>query len=274
MITKIEVRSPQGDLLTLSLQDSSNGYVVKPIEGLDPVKANMVSSSFAQLDGEQYQSSRREKRNPIIKLGLEPEYGSGQTVSGLRSHLYTFFMPKSSVTLRFFRDDAPTVDIQGRVESFVAPLFTATPDATISILCFDPDFYTPETLTLHKNSTAGTIEQVLQYDGSVETGFLFTFNINRELPNFSIYARQGDNTPSNLDFVGDLLEDDVLKISTQSGSKFATLTRGGVETSVLYGVSPYSSWLELFPGPNKIRVFAEGAPIPYIIDYNEKFGGL
>lgn len=273
MITKIEVRSSRGDILTLSLLDASNGYLIEDIQGLDPVDANIVSSSFAQLDGEQYQSSRREKRNIILKLGYEPDFVT-QTVQGLRGGLYSFFMPKSNVTLTFYIDGAPTVSINGYVEKFQSPLFTADPVATISLLCFDPDFYTPDTKVLSKNSTASTTEQRLDYNGSVETGFLFTFNINRAVDQFSIYARQGDTVPGALDFIGSLLDGDVLRISTVQGNKYATLTRAGVQTSVLYSVSPYSNWLELFPGANYIRVYADGAPIPYTIEYQEKFGGL
>lgn len=272
MITRVDVYAPSGDILSLPILEDS-GYVIKDIEGLDPVDSSLVSSSFAQLDGEQYQSSRRVKRNIILKIDLESDYVD-QTVSKLRQRLYAFLMPKTNVTLHFIFDDAPPVAIQGWVESFASPLFTATPDATISILCFLPDFYSLDVLSLHKSSTATNQEQILDYNGSVETGFTFTFLINRSLPGFSIYARHGDTVPGEIDFIGNLMDGDILKISTVQGNKYATLTRAGVSTSILYGVSPYSNWLELFPGRNYLRVYAEGAPIPYIVEYTEKFGGL
>ena len=60
MLTRVEVRNDHGNLLNLSLQEILGGFIVEEIQGLDPVAATIVSSSFAQLDGEQYQSSRRE----------------------------------------------------------------------------------------------------------------------------------------------------------------------------------------------------------------------
>ncbi len=54
MLIKVEARTSSGALLILPLDDVSSGYVVEEIEGLDPVKATLVSSSFAQADGEQY----------------------------------------------------------------------------------------------------------------------------------------------------------------------------------------------------------------------------
>lgn len=275
MLTKVEVRTDQGALLTLPLQDISQGLIVESIEGLDPVKATIVSSSFAQLDGEQYQSARREKRNIVINLALEPDYAVG-SVQGLRNLLYHFFMPKARVKLRFFSVGQPTVDIEGRIETFVAPKFAKDPTAAISILCFDPDFFTPDVVLVPGNTVSTATETTLNYNGSVETGFLFKLFPNRDVSEFTIYHRPADDTLRALEFQSPtpMIAGDVLAISTQPGNKYATLTRAGVGTSILYGISPQSNWINLFPGPNKLRVYTEGAPVPYSIEYTTKYGGL
>lgn len=276
MLTKVEVLTEQGVLLTLPLQDITQGYSVQDIDGLDPVKATIVSSSFAQMDGEQYQSSRREKRNIILTLGYEPDYAVG-TVQDLRKKLYSFFMPKQRVLLRFFQTGEPVVQIYGRVESLVSPKFAKEPQAVISVICFDPDFYNPTPTILNGNTTSGTIETNHTYGGSVETGVIFRLLVNRStLTEFTIYHRPPDDSLRQLDFsvATPLLTGDVLSISTIPGNKYATLTRGGVSTSLLFGVSPQSNWIQFFPGINKYRVFATGAAIPYQIEYTPKFGGL
>lgn len=275
MLTKVEVRTDQGALLTLPLQDISQGLIVEDIQGLDPVKATIVSSSFAQLDGEQYQSARREKRNLVIKLALEPDFAVN-SVQGLRTLLYQFFMPKSRVRLRFFSTDQPTVDIEGRIETFVAPKFTAEPTATISILCFNPDFFTPDLVVVNGNTVSTATETTHQYNGSVETGFLFKLLPNRNISEFTIYHRPSDDSLRALEFQSPtpMIAGDILAISTQPGNKYATLTRAGVGTSILYGISPQSNWINLFPGSNKLRVYTEGAPVPYSIEYTTKYGGL
>lgn len=276
MLTKVEVLTEQGVLLTLPLQDTTQGYSVQDIDGLDPVKATIVSSAFAQMDGEQYQSSRREKRNIILTLGYEPDYATG-TVQDLRKKLYGFFMPKQRVLLRFFQTGEPMVQIYGRVESLNSPKFTKEPQAVISVLCFDPDFYDPIPTVLNGNTTSGTTEQTHIYDGSVETGIVFRLLVNRnDATEFTIYHRPPDDSLRQLDFTvaTPLLTGDVLSISTIPGNKYATLTRGGVDTSLLFGISPQSNWINFFPGTNKYRVHAEGAGIPYQIEYTPKFGGL
>lgn len=275
MLTKVEVRNNYGDLLTLPLQDISDGFILEDIQGLDPVKATIVSSSFAQLDGEQYQSSRREKRNLIIKLALSPDFAN-KTVQALRNSLFKYFMPKQKVMLRFHSMGEPTVDIEGRIESFDAPKFLKEPTATISILCLDPDFYSPEIVKVAGTTVGSTAETTLNYAGTVETGFLFKLYLNRSLNEFTIYHRPATDTQRVMEFqtAEALQAGDIVSISTQPGNKYATLTRNGVVTSALYSVSPQASWTNLYPGPNKLRIFAEGVSIPYTIEYNTKFGGL
>lgn len=276
MLDKVEVISEQGQLLTLSLQDISSGYSVQDIEGLDPVKATLISSPFAQIDGEQYQSSRREKRNIIFTLGYEPDLFTG-TVQALRKRLYGFLMPESRVLLRFYQTGEPMVQIYGRVESFSSPKFAKEPLAVISILNFDPDFYNPSSTVMPGNTVSSLIETVFVYPGTVETGMLFRLLVNRNVNEVTIYNRlPGGSVVQSLQFSSatPLQNGDILTISTVSGNKYATLTRGGVNTPVLFGISPQSNWINFFPGSNQIRVHAEGAAIPYQIEYTTKFGGL
>ena len=275
MLTKVEVLTEQGVLLTLPLQDISQGYSVQDIDGLDPVKATLVSSAFAQMDGEQYQASRREKRNIILTLGYEPDYAVG-TVQDLRKKLYSFFMPKQRVLLRFFQTGEPVLQIYGRVESLVSPKFAKEPTAVISLLCFDPDFYNPTPVVLPGNTTSSTVEQTHVYPGSVESGMIFRLFVNRDVTEVTIYHRPPDDSLRQLDFsvATPLVAGDILEISTIPGKKYATLTRGGVDTSLLFGISPQSNWISFFPGTNKFRIYAEGVGIPYQIEYTSKYGGL
>ena len=273
MLTSMEVQSNQGALLSLPLEDLVDGFLLDSIDGLDPVKATITSSSFAQLDGSQYQSSRREERNIIVTITLAPDWGV-DTVRDLRKRLYAYFMPKSWVQLKFYSTDMNPVQIQGRVESFETEMFAAEPVVTVSILCGDPDFVDPVPVVFAGNTTSTTTETLIEYDGSVESGFLFTLNVNRVLNNFTIYHRDPAGNLRQLDFAGTLANLDVLRISTVAGDKYGRLTRGGTETSYLYGIDAASTWLELQPGENYLRVYATGANVPFTISYLRKHGGL
>lgn len=273
MITSVEIENSQGEVLTIDLEDPTNGFILQEIEGLDPVPATIVSSSFGDQDGEQYQSSYREKRNLIFKIGYEPDY-AGTTVKSLRNHLYKFFMPKTPANFKFFSEDLPPVRISGYVEDMDAPLFTKDPRAIISIICLLPDFYDPVALELSGATVETSVETPLEYAGSVETGIIFRLLVDRTLSDFTVHHRTPNNSLREMVFAYPLLAGDVVEISSISGNKYATLTRSAETDSVLYGISPTSRWIELFPGTNQIRVSATGAAIPWEIEYTNKFGGL
>lgn len=273
MLTLVEARNVQGSLLSLPLDSISGGYSLQDILGLDPVKATIVSSSFAGVDGAQFQSARREERNITIKLGFEADYVT-TAVRDLRLKAYNFFMPKSKVDLRFYDSSGLVVNISGYVESCVTPLFSDVPGVDISILCLDSDFLDLTSAVTSGSSTSGTTETLYHYSGSVETGFSFVFNINRALTEFTIYHRGPDGILRSMDFADSFVSGDVLTINTVTGSKGVTLTRAGTNSSLLRAKSPQSGWTELLNGDNHIRVYATGAAIPYTITYITRYGGL
>lgn len=275
MLTKVEAVNEQGELLNLTLTNVSDGIILKSIDGLGPVKATLVSTSFANLDGEQYHSSRREPRDIKFLFGMESMYGGG-TVRAIRQRLYKFFMTKRSVTLTFYMEDGLTVEIVGRVESNDPPMFTKEPEMEVVIRCFNPDFYelTMTTDTGLTTATTGPLSHLVEYDGSIETGFKFTLNVDRTIDDFTIYHQPPDGSLKSLDFSNPMVAGDVLVISTVPGNKYARLTHLGVTSSILRGVSPQSKWIEWMPGENYIRVNSDVSSVPYVIEWTNKHGGL
>jgi hypothetical protein len=255
------------------MYDGADGYFFDNIDGLDPVKANLVSSSFANVDGEQYQSSRRDARNLVFKMGVDISQIDG-SVSQLRRRLMGILMPKSEVILRFFSDDFPAVDIVGIVETFDWPLFVQEPDVTLSIMCYQPDFVDLMTVVNVDKTVATPINTLIEYPGSVETGFTFRMLLDRALSEFTIFHRSSAGILSSLEFAEPMLAGDLLEICTISGEKEIMLTRAGTRSSRMYGMSPYSNWINLFPGTNYISVVAEGVEIEYTIEYVNRYGGL
>lgn len=273
MLTKVEARDRFGALLTFLFDDISSGFVVKGIEGLDPVKATLVSSSFASLDGAQFQAGKREPRNVKIKLGLRPNW-TFDTVRDLRSRLYGFFMPKVEVGLKFYDSDGLVVDIWGVVETCEAPLFSKDPEADISIMCFNPDFVDQDVVEISDTTTNDETEFLIDYQGTVPAGINFTLHVDRSIGDFTIYHRPPDGTLRSFAFEALLFDTDKVKISTLQGDKSAVLTRASVDSYILRAVLPQSDWIQLQPGPNYLRVYVEGLSIPFDLSYTPRYGGL
>lgn len=274
MLTKIEVDNLQGQTLSLPLQDTSAGYTVRSIDGLDPVKATIVSAQFAQLDGSQQQGARRENRNILLRIGMEP-YSGGSTVRSLRTALYNYFMPKAFLKINFFEDDVLTASITGQVESFENPLFSKDPEVAISIICFDPSFVDPSLTTVSGNTVTGSTEQTIAYSGTIEAGMIFRMTANRAMAGFAIHNRRPDGTESILlDSTYAIANLDQIVVSTMPKNKYATLKRSSITSSILYTLATGAKWGALYPGNNYFRVVAAGAAVPFTIEYTAKYGGL
>ena len=278
MFTKVEVTNSQGALLTLQLGDTTNGINVLEVAGLDPVKATLVTNSFANQDGVIYLSSRRDARNITMKLGFDPDPAT-TTLRALRSTLFSFFRPKSQIKLKFFVDDTDDVledgyVIFGRVETSTSPMFSQEPEVDVSIMCFDPDFIDPVPVVVSGMTTADTTPTYFPYNGTSETGIVFSLNVTAALSEFVLYYTDANLAVSTMDIAGVFLAGDQITIGTVPGSKYATLVRGGVSSSVLFAVSPQSVWPQLAPGDNWFRVVAAGPAMPASITYTKRFGEL
>lgn len=273
MITKVEVKNQRGNTLTLPILEDDGPYQISGIEGLQPVKASLISSNYAGEDGEIFQSAKRGSRNIKIKLDLDPDFVDNNYTT-LRQGLYPYFATKSVVTLRFYTSTGLYVDILGVVEEFSSPLFERDPNVEISVMCFQPDFVDPRMVTV-EGFTVDDAESIeIEYPGNIEAGVVVTLSVNRVLTDFTIYNVDEGGGILQLDFSGDLEDGDQLVISSLRGAKGITLTRSGVSSSYLYGRSAQSNWIELSEGTNNFRIYAPGDPVPYVLEYVVRYGGL
>ena len=278
----MEATNSQGSLLTLQLGDDSSGINIQNITGLDPVKATIVSSSFANQDGAIYQSSRRDTRNIVLTLELDPDPNITDVLS-LRRYVYSFFRPKDQITLKYYVDDTDDASedgylIAGVVESCESPMFVQDPIVTISVMCLDPDFTDPVTATSASMTSADSAATYFQYKGTVPAGYVATLNFDAAVTEFTLYYTDANLTNWTMDFAYAFEVGDALTVSTIPGNKYATLVRAGVTSSVLYGVSPQSIWSQLAPGDNWLRIYISGDTLPGKINgtvtYNTRFGEL
>lgn len=273
MLTLVEVTNASGNPLMLSLLDSSNGYVVEDVEGLDPVTATLTSSTMAQMDGAEPQNAQRGTRNITMKVGIEPDWVV-DTVDSLRTNLYDWFMTKMNVSMSFFKDGTLFATTTGQVESCTNTMFSPDPEVDISIICYDPDFYAPAPETLSGNTTTGFDTVDIAYEGNSDAGIIFTLNINRNISGFTLYNTTPSGILQKIDMEGTFLTDDIVTITTIPGSKSIMLTRADVTVSFLpFAVEPIS-WIALQDGGNSFRVSAAGDPIPYTVTYTAKYGAI
>lgn len=273
ILTRVEISNVRGQTLALPLQDSSGGYLVKTIDGLDPVKATLVSSTQALVDGAQPQSSSLPTRNITAQIELKPNWATND-VRSLRSAMYKVMMPKDVVTAKFFFDDVIFAQTVATVESLENSMFTQDPEMDLSLICYDPSFYATAAQTFSGNTVANTTTSTITYDGTVDAGAIFTLNVNAAMTGVTLYNTRPDNTTQVFDLEVALQAGDVVTISSVPLSKGVTLTRSGVKSSLLYAVGSSRTWISLQNGNNLFRAYSSVANVPFTLSYTPKYGAL
>lgn len=271
MLTNVQVQTLGDDLLELTLEDVQLGYILTNIEGLDPVKAQVVSTDFAQLDGVQYQASYLGSRDVKFTIELEP-FDYTISVSELRSQLYKFFLPKTPVTLTFSDTTRPTVYIKGVVEEFSTEIFSKVPTVNVTVFCADPDF--KELLESTVTGVSGSLSYPFTYTGNVPTGSVLTILCSADNNGLTVY-HGATGTPTytfQLDYP--FLTNDIITISSVAGNKYVTLTRNGVTSSIVYTITTGAIWPKALPGTNNIQVQQTTPGSSFNMVWTARHGGL
>jgi len=249
------------------------------IEGLGPVTAEISATPFATGRGERHQGSSTGKRNIVLTLGLNPNWAD-QTISSLRQFLYAYLMPEQWVKLRFFSTELPTVEITGIVESFTPNLFSIDPEIQVSIICPKPDFIDADVTIVDGIVDDGTTENVIDYIGTVSTGFelrvrssttLLTYLGNLTIVNETIAAAQtfkalAVTIDSNMYFMLNTVR------SARKVQNVFIDNSGAI--NILAKMVPSSIWPELNPGENVFSIKAAESGQLWTLGYFNRFGGL
>lgn len=283
MITKMEVFSAQPSAPELPLGGtlaSDDPIHIRNIDGLEPVTAEIATTPFATSDGELFQGSTVGKRNIVMTLGFNPDYEGDQTVSGLRQRLYAYLLPKAWTKLRFFSDHLPVVDIEGYVESLKPNIFSQDPEVQCSVICPRPDFIDPDAVVLNGQVDDGTAENVIDYIGTVPTGFEMRVQHSVGNPSYTgslivlreteIESQQFEIDPVTIDTLK------YFKLSTVKNAKRAQNVDVADSdiTNLLAHVTGDSTWPDLQPGENLLSVAAEENEQLWTLAYFNRFGGL
>lgn len=126
---RIAIENASGNKLELT---ENKDYIVTA-SGLSPAEANIVTASVANMPGEKYVSSKKQKRNIVLTI-----YPQGD-IETSRINLYKYISTDAWIRV-YFENDTRNVYIDGYVESFETDLFARTQAAQVSILCPSPAF--------------------------------------------------------------------------------------------------------------------------------------
>lgn len=300
---KVLTVESNGETLSLELsRPELSGLAVLYINGLGPVKADVVLDNKAVVDGGIFNSSRATTRNIVI--GLQYYETNVFDLPRIRYLVSKFFPIKTKIKL-IFDNGVRKAFVFGYVESNSPEIFSKQAGTVISIISEDSYFYdvaggissfktSPGVFTFPFSNeslttpllTMGNIEVKqeieINYIGESPIGFLLHIHINGSASSFSLISSTslgvlGIDSERLSSFIGeDLTPGDDIWISTVIGKKYARLVRAGITYNILDCLNSNPEWFFLVPGKNNfVYTLGPGAGnIDIDISYNIGYEGM
>lgn len=288
MIKAITITNHLDESIKLSLNNwEETGFIIRKIEGLGPVKADVNFTDLATNDGAIQNSARLGKRNIVITLGFEQVTG-GPSVEDLRQLSYKY-MPNKQKIHFLIETDNRICETSGTVESNEPDIFSKDEQSIISILCPDPYFYSAgedginrtifygteplfefpfsnESLTEDliefgaiENKTEGTIF----YNGDAEVGVTISIHAIGEAKGLKIYntgtreiMQISDEKLAAVMGSGIQAGDEII-ITTSRGTRGIKILRSGKTTNIINALVKPIKWFQLAKGDNTFAYTAE-----------------
>ena len=226
-------------------------YILKAADGLGPPEVD-VSIVDTLNAGGYYQGRRPQNREVVLRVGLNPDYGSDQTAADLRTVLYGMLTPGSSdsVLLEIINNTTVLATTTGYLKKLEIVPFSKDTEVQLTIACTSPYLQAVDRLYVDPGSTsAPAINNV----GTAPTGFKMSLQFTTALASWSLTDAAG----KKIEFVHDFLANDILTFDTRAGSRTIELTRDLVTTKIIAALTSDSMWLSLYGGNN---VFATSDP--------------
>lgn len=278
MIKSVTITNHLDESIKLDLfNPEESGFIIKSIEGLGPVKANINFKELATNDGSIDNSARLSSRNIVMSL----QFMESPTIEETRLKSYKYFPIKRNIKF-LIETDSRICETIGRVETNVPIIFSNAEGCQISILCPNPYFYSAgengtnqtifygteplfefpfsnESLTedlIEFGSIENRTEGTIYYDGDAEIGITIQIHAVGEAEGLVIYntktreiMRINDDKLKSLMGSG-IQAGDEITITTSRGEKGIYMLRSGVTTNILNSLEKPIKWFQLSKGDN------------------------
>ena len=278
MIKSVTITNHLDESIKLDLfNPEESGFIIKSIEGLGPVKANINFKELATNDGSIDNSARLSSRNIVMSL----QFMESPTIEETRLKSYKYFPIKRNIKFLIETDNRICETI-GRIETNVPTIFSNAEGCQISILCSNPYFYSAgengtnqtvfygtvplfefpfsnESLTedlIEFGSIENRTEGTIYYDGDAEIGITIQIHAVGEAAGLVIYntktreiMRINDDKLKSLIGSG-IQAGDEITITTSRGEKGIYMLRSGVTTNILNSLEKPIKWFQLSKGDN------------------------
>jgi hypothetical protein len=229
---------------------ATDPYQVAHIDGLGPPELDVVLAE-THTPGGVFVDRRSQGRQIVARVGLNPDYKIGQTVSDLRYYLYGLLSPgvdpaNQSIRVVFLSQNEAVVETVGYVKRIEIVPFNKKPEVQITIDCLGPYLEKPDvTRFIPPATSTWTIDNV----GLAPTGVAFEIKFLTAVSTFSIAIQNG----TFMDFQSAFAVNDRLIVDTNQATRQVKLKREASFIRFLEMLTAESKWLTLHGGTHVVQ---------------------
>ena len=272
--------------------DGFTPFVLANVDGLYLSENNVTVSDNTMTDGGTYQGSVKKKRNIVLTLVDAPNNVYNQRN---RDALYILFAEASLGTLTYEENG-----VKRKIDYYVEKIYKTSLDSkviTISLVCADPFLYDVEGSTVQMANWEADFEFIHEFYDSEELGhrslvrliniindsatdnigMTITLEASYDVRNPRITRVESDTyiQLGSEDYPFDMVNGDVVIITTSVNDKHAYLIRGVNKTEVNEYITEESKYIQLMRGDNHIGYTAASGEeyLAVTIAYRMKYSG-
>lgn len=264
-------------VINLPLRGASpaDPYILRGIDGLVS-PGNDVFVNQTQEAGF-YSGSRPLLLQPVVTIGLNPSWSTGQDVSDLRTTLYILLTQEDSpVILSLLNGATEICRVSGYISKFDTAPFSKDPAVQMTLSTTARYLVAPtaQNLTPGSGLPATGVQAYMTNPGSARSGFIMDFTLNAAAA--SGFALQ--NIGGTISDPTAIQSGDRIVVNTIPGQRDVTRTRAGVTVSLIPTVNLNPDWRKMTPGANSFMVVAgNGSAIAFqwnSLVYTPAFAGI
>lgn len=258
------IRFSGGMTLTLPIfgAQPTDPYIIKAADGLGPPKTDVFVRKSKSGKSHATNIVARD-RQLVFRIGLNPDYSSGQRPADLRSDLYRLISGLAlPVTVSLMNGSTEKAKTRGYVSAFETVQFSREPMVQITIDCDGPYFEHPEPVVLTQENgglTPGGNKIIIDNPGDAPSAFLLNIRMTQNVV-FWTMKNYANNEVLGFVASGLFQNNDIVSLDTNPGSRRLMRTRSGTSSSLLNRLSGLDfSWVTLTGGENELGPDTSGA---------------
>jgi hypothetical protein len=240
--------------------DPEGPFILKGVDGLGPPERDVKIARTVQ-EGGYRQGTRTQNRQVVHRVGLQPDWDTGQTSADLRNMMYGLLTPPAnqSVKLQVMLGSTILAQTEGDISTFETALFSKDPEVQITLDCDYPYLRKPA-ITYQipaKSLVSGKTAVDISNDGTAPAGFWMKIVLQS---NHSGSLVISDDTAGGevLELNGPWNAGDILTVDTRAGQRGVWRQPAGAgsggNVSILGRMTGVSRWLQLHGLANRLLI--------------------